>query len=269
MANLHHAVTGMDRLEQLANSDSSVHRLHPMAKLITAIVYVVIVISFSPQNVSGLVPFLFYPAIMMSLSGTPYRPLLHRFLFALPFSLMGGISNLVLSRGAAFYIGSFMVSQGMVSFVSILLKTLLSVLAVLILIATTSFVEISSQLITLRMPKILCLQLILTYRYLSVLVAEAASMFTAYSLRGPNQKGIRMKDMGSFVGQLILRSFDRADRIYQAMKCRGFHGVYYGRKRGGFRLSDGVFMVLPALSMIFLRFFNLSLFFGKLVGRIA
>lgn len=237
-----------------------------MAKLITTVIYVAVVVSFPPQNVSGLMAFLFYPVVMASLSGTPRRPILRRLLFALPFSLMGGIGNLIFSRRAAFYIGGFMVSQGMISFASIMLKTLLSVFAVLILIATTPFAEIGCQLAILHMPEILCLQLVMTYRYLSILISEAAAMFTAYSLRAPNQRGIMMKDMGSFVGQLILRSFDRAERVYQAMKCRGFHGVYYGGKRGGWRVSDGIFVAFLVLMMIFLRFFNLSLFFGKLAG---
>ncbi len=266
MANLFHAASEMDRLDQLAMKDSPVHRLHPMAKLIATFAYVAIVLSFSSENISGLVPFVFYPVIMMSLSGTPYRPLLVRILVALPFSLMGGISNLLLSQGTAFFIGSLAVSHGMVSFVSIMLKTLLTVLAVLILSATTSFVEISDQLIMLRLPKIMCMQLTMTYRYLSILISEAGSMYTAYSLRAPNLTGIRMKDMGSFLGQLILRSFDRAERVYVAMKCRGFQGAYFGKRRSGFGLVDWMYAILSICSFVFLRYFNISLFFGGLVG---
>ncbi|MDR3335074.1 MAG: cobalt ECF transporter T component CbiQ [Treponema sp.] len=262
------ALTGIDHLERLALGTSPVHRLHPRAKLLTTIAYIITVISFPSWNVSGLVPFLFYPAILMSLSGTPYKPLLTRLLGALPFSLMGGLSNLVLLRGTAFSLGFLTVSLGMVSFVSIMLKTLLTVFAVLILIATTSFIEISRQLSALGMPKILSLQLVMTYRYLSVLIGEAVSMFTAYILRSGGQKGIRMQDMGSFLGQLILRSFDRAERVYQAMKCRGFEGAYRGRASAGFSASDyGYTLALIAL-MIFFRFFNLSVFAGNLLqGR--
>ena len=266
MPNLHQATAGIDHLEQLAMADSPVHRLHPMAKLLVTIVYVVIVISFSTRNVSGLIPFIFYPAIMMSLSGTPYRPILGRLLIALPFSLMGGISNLILIRGTAFYIGDIAISMGVVSFTSIMLKTLLSVFAVLLLIATTSFIEISYQLTRLKIPQILCLQFVLTYRYLAALISEALTMFTAYSLRAPRQKGIKMKDMGSFLGQLILRSFDRAERVYQAMKCRGFHGVFYGKKHSNFDMTDWSFIILSVVAVMFLRFFNLSLFFSKLIG---
>jgi len=231
-----------------------------MSKLVTTIVYIVIVISFTSQNVSGLIPFVFYPVIMMSLSGTPYRTLFKRLLIALPFSLMGGISNLILVRATAFNIGNIAISIGMVSFASIMLKTLLTVFAVLILIATTSLVEISGQLAALRVPKILCLQFVMTYRYLSVLLGEAVTMYTAYSLRSPAQKGIKMKDMGSFLGFLIIRSFDRAERVYQSMKCRGFKNIYYGRKHDILSMSDWLFTIITVSAVVVLRIVNLSVF---------
>jgi cobalt/nickel transport system permease protein len=265
---LYRAIGGMDKLERLALGGSAIHRLHPMAKLLTTAAYVAAVLSFPSREVSGLVPFLLYPAVLMPLSGTPYRPLAGRLLFALPFPLMGALGNLILLRETAFVLGGFSVSYGMASFASIMLKTLFSVFAVLLLIATTPFAEIARQLARIGVPDILCLQLLMTYRYLSVLLAEAASMFTAYVLRAPGQKGVKMKDMGSFLGQLVLRSFDRAGRVHQAMQCRGFHGVreYPGKARAGFKRSDYVYIGAFAAGLLILRWFNLSVFLGGLGG---
>ncbi len=266
MPNLYQAAAGMDALEQLAANQSVVHRLHPMAKLAITMAYIVLVISFSPTNVSGLVPFLLYPVVLMAVSGTPYRPVFMRLAIALPFSLAGGLSNLFFLRDPAFVLGAFTVSQGAIACTSIILKTLLTVLAILVLIATTSFVDISYQLTKLRIPKIICLQLIMTYRYISVLLEEAATMYTAYTLRAPGQKGVLMKHMGNFLGQLILRSFDRAERVYQAMKCRGFQGVYCGKYQGGVTTTDTLFTALALALLLLFRFFNVSLFLGRLVG---
>ncbi|MDR2527998.1 MAG: cobalt ECF transporter T component CbiQ [Synergistaceae bacterium] len=262
---LNHAIGGMDRLERLALRNSAIHRLHPMAKLLTTIAYVVVVLSFPSQNFSGMLSFLLYPAVLTPWSGTPYWPLTERLLLALPFSLMGGVANLILLRETVFIIGGFSVTRGMISFASIMLKTLLSVFAVLLLIAVTSFAEIARQLARLGMPNILCLQLVMTYRYLSVLLIEAASMFTAYILRASGEKAVKMKDMGSFLGQLVLRSFDRAERVYQAMKCRGFQGVYYGKARDRFRRCDYIYVSVFMAGLMILRWFNLSLFLGELI----
>ena len=225
--------------------------------------YVITVVSYPATNVSCLVPFMFYPVVLMALSGTPYRPLLGRAAAALPFSLAGGISSLLLMRTTAFYIGSIAVSHGALSCASILLRTLLTVMAVLILIATTSLMEISEQLVRLRLPKLFCLVLIMTYRYISVLLNEAVSMHTAYTLRTGNQKGIKMRDMGGFLGQLLLRSTDRAEQVYYAMKCRGFHGRYPGKTKSAPVIEDALYTGALIAIMLFLRFFDLSQWRGK------
>lgn len=265
MANPHHAIAGIERLERLAMGDSPVHRLHPMAKLIPCIVYIVTVVSFPSQNVSGLIPFLLYPVFLMSISGTPYRTIMRRLAAAMPFPLLGGISALLFAKGTAFTIGTLAIRYGMITFASIMLKALLTVSAVLLLIATTPFAEITRGFAALRVPKLLCLQLGMTYRYLSVLLEEATTMLTAYTLRARDQKGIRMRDIGSFLGQLILRSFDRAERVYQAMMCRGFEGVYGGKRHRAVRASDWLYAALSPLAMLALRFFNASLFLGNLI----
>jgi cobalt/nickel transport system permease protein len=223
-----------------------------------------LVISFPSQNVSGLVPFCLYPAVFMSLSLTPYRPLLSRLAAALPFALAGGISNIILLRETAFFVGGFSVTVGMVSFASIMLKCVLSVFAVLILIATTSFADLSAWLTAPRPLRIIGLQLVMTYRYITTLLDEAQDMFIAYILRAPEHRGIKMKDMGPFLGQLLLRSFDRAERVYQAMKCRGFAGIYHGNHPGAPRPADGAFVLVTTLALLALRFFNLSRLLGRL-----
>jgi hypothetical protein len=99
------------------------------------------------------------------------------------------------------------------------------VAAVLILIATTPWPKLSVQLRCFHVPPILVTLLEMSYRYIAVLLGEVQSMYTAYKLRSCGMKGIAMAHMGSFVGRLFLRSADRADRVYAAMKCRGYNPV--------------------------------------------
>ncbi|MDR2494901.1 MAG: cobalt ECF transporter T component CbiQ [Spirochaetaceae bacterium] len=239
--NLSRAASEIDRLERLALGNSPVHRLHPRAKIIGTFVFILAVVSVPAGRVSALMPFFLYPAVLMPLSDTPLKPLFLRLLVALPFSLMGGLSALFLFREPVFALGGLTITAGTLSFCSIMLKTVLTVLAALILIAATPFVEIASHLRGLGVPAVLSLQLVMTYRYIGVLLGEAASMVTAYRLRAPDRKGIVMGDMGSFLGQLVLRSFDRAERVYQAMKCRGFQGVYQGAADRKFGRGDYLF----------------------------
>jgi cobalt/nickel transport system permease protein len=212
-------------LEQLASGNSCVHRLNPLVKLLAAAVFIVTVVSFNRFALGRLIPFVFYPAILMALSQTPYPALNKRFLIALPFCFFVGIGNLILDRNAAFAIGGITVSWGVVSFAVILFRTWLCVMAVLILVSVTPLSALTNELRRLRLPNIFIVVFELTYRYAGLLLNEAYSATLAYSLRSPNRKGIKMGDMGSFAGVLLIRSFDRAERVYNAMKCRGYAPV--------------------------------------------
>ena len=51
------------------------------------------------------------------------------------------------------------------------------------------------------------------------------------------------RSLGYLVGMLLVRSFDRAERILAAMRCRGFRGHFFVLDHFVFRARDGVFCV--------------------------
>jgi cobalt/nickel transport system permease protein len=263
--NLYTASSGLGKMEQLAVGDSPLHRLPPMVKLITTLVYIVAVISFPIRSVSGLMPYIFFPALMMPISGTPAKPFFTRMLVALPFALLGGRSSIFLLRDAACTLGGLVITDGLVSFASIMLKMLLTVSAVLLLAATTPFTQICRALSRLRLPGVICLQLLLTYRYIAVLIGEMATAVTAYRLRSPLQRGIHIRHTGSFLGALMLRSMERADRVYQAMLCRGFDGSWDWVRGGRAGASAYIYGFGIAGLCALLRFVNLSEALGNLL----
>jgi cobalt/nickel transport system permease protein len=88
-----------------------------------------------------------------------------------------------------------------------------------------------------------------------VLIEEAGTMYDSYILRSPDSRGIRMSDMGTFIGILLLHSIDRAERVYAAMKCRGFSGVFPAQRRERLRAPDIFFMFAVCSYAILLRCF--------------
>ncbi|KNZ40681.1 cobalt ECF transporter T component CbiQ [Acetobacterium bakii] len=263
MSTITDSMNTIHSLEELADGNTIIHRLHPLVKLITTLLYLVLVISFNQYDVTGLMVFAFYPVILMALGEIPYKPLLKRLLIALPFSFFAGISNIIFNQNLAFMVGGIPITYGLISFVSIMVKTVFTVMAVMILISTTSLPQISYQLLYIKVPKIIVEQIMLTYRYISVLLEQVSNMYTAYILRAPDAKGIKMKDMGIFVGQLLLKSFDRAENIYYAMKCRGYDGHYLYAKPDRIKKSDWIYLLVTCAILIVLRFFNLSQFIGS------
>lgn len=266
MSNLTTSINKIHSLEDLSEQKTVIHRLHPMIKLITTIVYLVVVISFDKYNISGLIPFFIYPILLMSLGEIPYRLVLSRLLIAMPFSFFAGLSNPFFIRETAFFLYNIPVSWGWLSFISILIKTVLTVMAVLILIATTPMDMLARQMIRLKVPVIFVMQLMLTYRYLSLLISEASGMITAYHLRSKGQRGIQISHFGTFLGQLLLRSFARAERVYVAMKCRGYSGEYQFAESRKMKMADFVYCVLVCLLFLLLRWVNTSVLIGSLLG---
>lgn len=253
-------------LERLAQGDTAVHRLHPGVKLAVTLCYLVAVISCPPYDAGRLAPFFFYPALFMALSDTPYGPLLRRLAAALPFSLAGGIFNMIYRPDIAFTLWGVGVSYGALSCAVILTKTLLTVMAVLLLIATTTMNDLCGQLVRMKIPPVFVLALMLTYRYISVVLREAGRMYVSYIVRAPGQRGIRMRHMGGLLGTLFLRSAGRAERVYAAMRCRGFRAESsFGAAAGALSPGEWLWGLLVCGAVVLLRFFNVSLLLGRLV----
>lgn len=132
------------------------------------------------------------------------------------------------------------------------------------LAAFASIEDICRALRQLHVPKVLTSLLLLTFRYISVLLDEAAIMTDAYRLRAPGQKGVHISAWGSFLGQLLLRSMDRATALYESMELRGYHGEFhYAQGRPSSRAS-WPFAIGCAALIVLARLYNLPVLLGGL-----
>lgn len=253
-------------LEQLAGGNTCIHRLHPVSKLLATTVFVITVVSFNRYSFLRLVPYIFYPMLITALSETPYAVLLKRFLIPLPFCLFAGFANMFFDRACAFAIGSITVSFGAVSLLTILLRVYLCVMAILLLVSSTPLSQIINSMRLLKIPHIFAVVFEMTYRYISVLFEEAYLMYVAYTLRSANSKGIRIGDMGSFVGQLLIRSIDRADRVYNAMKCRGYALNSLPQSGRKWIISDAVFLAVTCVFCVICRFVDVNMLLTIIFG---
>jgi len=108
-------------------------------------------------------------------------------------------------------------------FVSAFIKSNLCVLAMLLLAWTTPFQDILQELRRLRLPSAMLTTLALMYRYLPVLVEESRRMQRARASRTFSRgRRFAWHSLSGIVGQLFVRSADRAERIYLAMCARGW-----------------------------------------------
>jgi cobalt/nickel transport system permease protein len=183
MSRLDTAYYDLGRLDLLAGKDTIIHRLDPRVKVITTLIFIICVVSFNKYEVSRLLPFFIFPALLVGIADLPLNYLLRKLILVSPFVLFIGIFNPFLDREILLQIGSLQVSGGWFSLISILLRFILTVGAGLLLIATTGFPAICMAIEKLGAPKIFTVLLLMLYRYLFVLVEESIRMMRAYTLR--------------------------------------------------------------------------------------
>ena len=221
------AVLELRAMDDLAAQDSPMHRLAPLSKLAVTVVYIFTVVSFSKYDLTGLLPMVLFPAVGYVLAGIPVSTCFQKLGIILPLVCAVGILNPFFDRGILVRLGPLSVSGGVVSMLSLMLKGVLCLMASFLLAATTPIEEICRALRQLHVPKMITSLLLLTFRYVSVLLEETSIMTEAYHLRAPGQKGIHVSAWGSFLGQLLLRSMDRAEALYESMLLRGFRGEFF------------------------------------------
>jgi cobalt/nickel transport system permease protein len=266
MTDIRAKLTELYSLEQLSAGDTCIHRLHPGAKLAATAVFLLCVASFGRYEAARLVPYFFYPFLLLALSEVPLRMLASRVAVALPFALFAGLTGLLFDRTPAAFLGSVPISGGAIILGSILLRTVLCVSAILLLMAVTPFRALADELRRIHCPPLFLTLLEMTYRYIGTLVAEAANMWVAYHLRAPGQKNLALNRMGSFIGQLFLRSVDRAERVYHAMKCRGYSLGGRRSQSRPFRAADWIFLACVGGGSILFRFLDVPAFAAALAG---
>lgn len=264
MPNIINSLYNIRLLDDLARKETHIHRLHPLAKLLTTIVYLTVVVSFGRYEIISLIPFAFYPVLIFAFAELPVAPILKRILLVEPIIIGIGILNPLFDNYTVM-LGGIAVSRGWFTFLSIFIKSSLTVAAGILLIATTGMDKLAAALRMLRIPKIFVLQLLLTYRYISVLLEEVSRMQRAYSLRAPGQKGIHRSTWGSFAGQLILRTFERAQRVYESMSLRGFIGEYNTGAIAKPSFKDFAYLAGWSLFFVTARIYNIPMLIGSLV----
>lgn len=229
-----------DAFDRYHEKASFLHRLDPRVKALVTVIYI---ISNALLPDGAWLAFIFawiflIAANLLSQLGIGYT--FKRSIIALPFALIA-VTVLFSMPGKPlssffFLAWNFTITDmGLLRFVSILIRSWLSVQMAILLVAVTRFPDLIHALEHLRVPAILTTIIAFLYRYLFVLTDEVFRLLRARESRSAavagNRSGggvlWRAKVAGNMAGQLFLRSYERSDRIYNAMLSRGYSGHLY------------------------------------------
>ena len=170
---LEKAITILNARQMKPDERSHIGDIDARALLIVTVVYIVLMLSVPLHRTDTIIWFAAYPIISAPLAHIPYERLFRNSLYVLPILFFIGIFNPIYDRQPAFIVFGLTVSAGWISFISILIRGLLATQALLLLIRVAGFNEMCDSMRRLGCPEIITTQLLMVYRYLSVLLQEA------------------------------------------------------------------------------------------------
>jgi len=246
--------------EPFAIGDSMIHRLDPRIRVGLTVAYAfVIALAY---RFPVLIVALFFSSILVFIARVDIKEVLKRMVIVnalifllwviLPFTFHGE----VLTR-----IGSLAIHRpGVTLAARITLKSNAILLAFIALIATMPFATLGHALHRLRVPDKLVHLLLMTYRYIFVIEQEYKRLLRAAKIRG-FQPGTNINTYRTFafvIGMLFVRSVARAERVHQAMLCRGFKGKFYSLQEFQIGSASRAFAIIMTAIIVGLVTLELS-----------
>lgn len=250
--------------------ESPLHRLDARAKVLAAFL-LILLISLSPMGTFGVYGLLLLVVLagvwIGQLQPTAY---LQRSLIAVPFAL-AAVTLMFTVPGRTLWTipltGWTVSDAGLARFGSILIKSWLSVQVAVLMSMTTHFTDLLCALRSLRVPRVLVAIISFMYRYIFVLADEGLRLTRAREARsatGPGGRSggplaWRMQVAGGMVGNLFLRSYERSERVHQAMAARGYKGELRQLSPSPIHWRDIFWASLPIASSIIILVGNLCI----------
>jgi cobalt/nickel transport system permease protein len=232
--------------EPFSTGNSIIHGLDPRVKVIVVALFSVVVATSS--RFLALLPALAISLFLVIIAKLPIKKVFYRLLlvnglilflwFVLPFTYKGQ---------ELFTIGPFIATkEGILLAGQITVKSNSILLSMIALLSTTQIFSLGHAMGQLHVPDKITHLFLFTFRYIHVIYKEYHKLINAMKVRGfvPRTNMHTYKSYAFLVGMLLVRSYDRAERIHKAMLCRGFNRKYYSLTQFSLKFEDIFFLSL-------------------------
>jgi cobalt/nickel transport system permease protein len=130
--------------------------------------------------------------------------------------------------------------DGLALAILLLVKALTVVALTLTLFVSSGVEDVFKAAHAVRVPGVLVHLVLLTFRFVFLSADEFARLRLALRVRGFRSRANwhTYRTVGQVAGTLLVRGHDRAERVAQAMRCRGFDGCFRSLHEFHARLVD-------------------------------
>ncbi len=248
--------------ESFSSGKSIFHKADARVKIIVACLYILtLVLSYDLDRV--LILFIF-SCFLIPIARISFLKVLKRLIvvnsfvlflwFFLPFSTPGT---------PVFHIYKFVATlQGIEQAFLITLKANGAILIIVSFINTTSIPLLGYALDKLKFPPKFVLLFLLTYRYIGVIFEEFNRLMNAAKIRNFILKTNfhTYKTISYMFAMILIRSYERGKRVYNAMLLRGFNGRFYSLQHTRLSKYD-VYISFITFFIIAISMFNQYILF--------
>lgn len=203
-------------------------------KLIITLVNIFFIVSVAVGNYLILAFYFLATIIVVFLFKPKFKQLVKRvslvFLYPLFISIFIPFANegAVLAKIDLKVFTLAVTDNGLAIFATVLIKSFLSILLLASLIVSTDEIELLHGLRKIHLPKIIVLIIFLMYRYIFLILEESRTGQMAIKSRVFQKSYCTVnKRLANVMGNLFIKSLDRAENVYRSMESRGFDGNFY------------------------------------------
>lgn len=205
---------------------SPVHRLPPETKVLSVFFFVAVVAITPREAVWAFGAYAAMEAALIGFARVPARFVLSRLVAVAPFVVFALFLPFIGAGKDFDLLGISLSGEGVWAMWNILAKAILGATASILLAATTEVPELVKGFGRLRIPPVITGIASFMIRYLEVVAGELARMRTAMTARGYDPRWLsQARPIAASAGTLFVRSYERGERVYDAMLSRGYNGV--------------------------------------------
>lgn len=217
-------------VEDLSSKKGLLQSINPVVKF--AITLFMICASLFVPSLTYLALMCIIPIALSFASRIPLRALLTRTAMIPLFAAVISLPVLFITSGtpvASANLSLFtltVTSEGIIRFLIFTVRVWFCVASLTMLILSMGFSSFLKMLSSIRVPSILIQMFSLTYRYLFLSIHEVQKVLIAKEARTYNNRRTinlsNLKHSGALLSILFIRTYERSERVYMAMKSRGF-----------------------------------------------
>ena len=205
--------------------ESRLHRMAPAPKLVGLVAFAVVVALTPRRSIGVFAVEAIVVAALVALARLPIRTVLTRLLVVLPFLVFAVVVPFVGSGDRVDVLGLSLSEDGLWAGFGVAAKALLGAGAAIVFAATTAVPDVVRAMSELHVPAVVVGIVSFMFRYLDLIVDQLRRMRQAMVARCHDPRWLwQVGPIASSAGTLFVRSYERGERVHQAMSARGFDG---------------------------------------------